>query len=133
MKIQTKRLLKLAEFLETKVPKEEFAMKHWCEGKKPGCGTVGCAIGWATTIPSFRKAGFKLYDIGSYAGIPPYYVPIYKNIIKFDAAEVFFGLNQKYTRYIFTKFFYEFDEFNPITPHQVAARIREFVSDNTKP
>jgi hypothetical protein len=74
------RLLKLAEFME-RLPKEDrehFNMGVWFmhagaghgHGVSPGqvvgkkeitkCGTSACALGWATTIPAFRRAGLKL-------------------------------------------------------------------------
>ena len=72
---QRKRLEKLAEFLKT-IPPKKFDMEMWMdtnlemtEGTADGdvpvdanvCGTAGCAMGWATTIPSFRKAGLRLF------------------------------------------------------------------------
>lgn len=46
------RLLKLAEFLETKVPSEHFDMGTWGDGdfKKHECRSVACALGWATAV-----------------------------------------------------------------------------------
>ena len=75
---QRKRLEKLAEFLKT-VPSEKFDMELWMDTKAAtarspdpvdanACGTVGCAMGWATTIPSFRKAGLRLFHINDYLG-----------------------------------------------------------------
>lgn len=76
--MNTKRLMKLIEFME-KLPKkanEHFSMWRWIKhrgeddhgfGKyiRPGdpmtCGTTACALGWAATVPSFRKAGLKVY------------------------------------------------------------------------
>lgn len=56
-----RRLETLATFLETEVPRKFFDMALFGNvdpGQKfGGCGTVGCALGWATAIPSFRKAG----------------------------------------------------------------------------
>lgn len=62
--VGNRRLLKLADLLE-KLPQERFDMKYWVgngwKGKPDlSCGTTACALGWATTVPSLRKAGLKL-------------------------------------------------------------------------
>ena len=66
-----RRLLKLADFLQ-KLPRKRFDYQSWVgddwQGKADlSCGTTACALGWATTIPSLRKAGLRLYkrDDGS--------------------------------------------------------------------
>lgn len=58
-----RRLLKLADFLE-KLPPRKFAMRTWATAAKegrPSCGTAACALGWATAIPAFYKAGLYLH------------------------------------------------------------------------
>lgn len=62
--IYKRRLLKLADFLDT-LPKQRFNYEHWVGRDWQGaanlsCGTTACALGWATTIPSLRKAGLIL-------------------------------------------------------------------------
>lgn len=64
-----KRLLRLADFLE-KLPRNRFDYSEWVgedwEGDQDlSCGTTACALGWATTIPSLRKAGLRLSEVGS--------------------------------------------------------------------
>lgn len=68
-KIQAKKLLRLADYLEKVVAKKargkagqaKFSMSDWfvrtegCTATKPGlteasCGTSGCAMGWATNV-----------------------------------------------------------------------------------
>lgn len=62
---QTRRLLlQLARFLLELKP-GRFNFKEWAgddwEGKPDlSCGTTACAMGWATTLPSFRKLGLRL-------------------------------------------------------------------------
>lgn len=56
-----RRLLKLAEFLETAELPGTFKMSTWIEkidDGEPACGTAACAGGWAALIPSFRRAGY---------------------------------------------------------------------------
>ncbi len=62
--IGLKRLEKLADFMET-VPRKKFNFNvivghDW--GGKPdlSCGTTACALGWATTMPLFRRLGLYL-------------------------------------------------------------------------
>jgi hypothetical protein len=67
-----RRLLKLADFLE-KLPRSKFDYLVWgeCDVDKvakvtslaqPGCGTRGCALGWAASMPEFRRLGLALCD-----------------------------------------------------------------------
>lgn len=126
-----RRLLSLAKLLETKVPPKKFKMTHWTEGKKTDpreCGTAGCAIGWATTLPHFKKAGLRVVrsneiDIGVYSsrlvfgrqenwGVPP----------------VFFDISHKESRHLFAPDYYNG---NP-TPKTVAKRIRALVASEQK-
>ena len=58
-----RRLLKLAEFLENEVEAKRFNMGRWGSGNEEGtprCGTVACALGWASAVPSLRRAGVRL-------------------------------------------------------------------------
>jgi hypothetical protein len=63
--VNSKRLLKLAKFLETKVPKGRFnyevVFSRYSVKFKggPECGTAACAMGWACSIPEFKKLGLK--------------------------------------------------------------------------
>lgn len=77
MKAVTKRrLLKLVELLRALSPKK-FYFGRWIgeqsknnylpptytgETDPNTCGTTACAAGWATTIPSIRKAGLRIHD-----------------------------------------------------------------------
>lgn len=58
------RLIKLAVFLE-KLPPKRFDYGVWAGNNWKGkpdlsCGTTACALGWATTIPEFKKLGLRL-------------------------------------------------------------------------
>lgn len=58
------RLLKLAKFL-ARLPPERFDYSRWVgadwKGKQDlSCGTSGCALGWASTMPAFRRLGLHL-------------------------------------------------------------------------
>lgn len=76
-KLAVIRLTKLADFMDALPRKawKHFDMEYWLaqdgedhhkfgdyiEPSHTGdCGTTACAAGWAATIPSFRRAGFKL-------------------------------------------------------------------------
>src|SRR4051812_34205362 len=66
-----RRLLKLANKLET-VPRKKFDMGQWWgpvrDAQENVCGTAGCALGWATTVPSFRAAGLSL-KVNKFGGV----------------------------------------------------------------
>lgn len=69
-------LLELADFLDT-LPEHRFDYRSWVgwdwEGAEDlSCGTTACAAGWATTLPSFRARGLRLYldSSGPWRGIP---------------------------------------------------------------
>jgi hypothetical protein len=122
--MHTKRLLKLADFLETKVPRKRFNMTDWssvADFSAAQCDTAACAFGWATTIPSFRRAG--LSSRNSVFG--PSIVPSFNGLEGSDAAEEFFGLGSLAVDNLFYGHSYE----KPPTPKQVAKRIRKLVKD----
>jgi hypothetical protein len=57
-------LTELADFLD-RLPEERFDYTRWVGRDWRGspdlsCGTTACAIGWATTLPSWRAAGLAL-------------------------------------------------------------------------
>jgi hypothetical protein len=67
--VNKRRLLKLAALLD-RVPDEKFDMGTWGTSGRliknaPQCATKACALGWATAIPEFYKAGLELR---AYAG-----------------------------------------------------------------
>lgn len=59
------RLLILATFLETMVPPEQWDYRrvvgsNWRGAQDLSCGTTGCALGWASSIPVLRRAGMHM-------------------------------------------------------------------------
>ncbi len=69
------RIMKLVEFMNAlpKSANDHFYMGHWFIHKGhhslgeyvdaetlKDCGTTACALGWACTIPSFKRAGLKM-------------------------------------------------------------------------
>lgn len=91
-KVLNRRLEKLADLLEKVAAIErrrkikKFNMFSWAEGDlgltKNLCGSSGCALGWATAIPEFRKAGLHL----------EYGEPCYNGYYGEAAAEAFFEI-----------------------------------------
>lgn len=81
-----RRLIKLAEFLETAELPGKFDMSEW--HRKTDCGTSACALGWATTIPSFRRAGLTLgpSEVGTIS------IPEYDGHADLCAASAFFDI-----------------------------------------
>lgn len=63
-RVHRRRLLRLAKFLRRLAPRR-FNFAQWIDrnswkGKADlSCGTSACAVGWATTIPQFRRLGLR--------------------------------------------------------------------------
>ncbi len=109
-----KRLLKLVKLLKT-VPDKQFDFGSWVgddwKGKKDlSCGTTACALGWATTIPSLRKKGLRLFrgkedgkdhwDSYGYVGLRGSLLDAAK--APQEAAREIFGLTSEEFGYLFT-------------------------------
>lgn len=117
------RLLKLAAHLD-RVPPEKFDMNFFGEASRAArhrnevrCATKACALGWATSIPEFAKAGLELRAYPESTGADVYY----KGESNFDAAEIFFGLDSIDASRLFSR--------GSNDPILKAAEIRGFVRD----
>ena len=128
--IHRRRLLKLADFLEA-LPPKRFNYCHWVGDDWEGaanlsCGTTACALGWATTMPIFRRLGLCLYKPGRYY-TPTVILKIGKRRgSTFDATEEIFGLDHNETMELFTP--RGSGELGPkAKASDVAAHIRRFV------
>jgi hypothetical protein len=124
-----RRLLKLADFIwskQHKVPRQRFYYGSWVGEDWKGsptldCGTTACALGWAATMPTFRRLGLRL---------TPFVIDdeiTVNETLESRGAEVFgLSLNE------FDALFVPGGEYNPLraraTPKQVADRIRAFVA-----
>lgn len=140
--MNSERLLKLAEFLET-VPADEFYMYTWCrtEPYKPEtvteghCGFSGCAIGWAAHAKLFD--GFYLRRKRSGSVSPGLLMPIFQRKQNWNAVSTLFDLPlgkdaatpSKQAEHIFDDDSYE-QTF--VGPNDVASRIRAFVKGGGK-
>jgi hypothetical protein len=130
--VGNRRLLKLAEFLRT-VPRKKFDYRSWVgadwEGKQDlSCGTTACALGWAATMPSFRRLGMRLKTIESSMATTTYhgYVGL-KDSNTTDSlwvAEQVFGLSYEDASRLFTPS----EDEEEATPKQVAKKIEQFVA-----
>ena len=151
---QRKRLEKLADFLET-IPPEKFDMQVWMKVSFTAlsnlhksevyddlvlepvdanvCGTAGCALGWATTIPSFRKAGLRLFNkvkkdgntLTSWGCTVRLVDPKTGQFIAttYEAAAIFFGLTDDEATDLFCFWHYG----RGSTPKSVARKIRNLL------
>jgi hypothetical protein len=144
--MNTKRLLILAAFLET-VPEHKFDLMNWRDtglekltlGERlsgdymsnekllnNSCGTTGCAIGWACTIPEFIEDGF------TWSGRWPLLTTDSSSEALFSgwcAVEYFFSIDKVTSEYLFMDTFYDNDKSGS---KDVANRIREVVSNFNK-
>lgn len=93
--------------------------------RKPSeCGFAACAIGWAGTIPSFKRAGFKMTHNLS-RGLGFNFHPTYGNEEGFDAVSAFFDITWDQSTMLFGVDSYRSG--NP-RPSTVAKSIRQFVA-----
>ena len=127
-KVGNRRLLKLAAFLETKVPRKQFDMKDRLSTKPedlkdPQCKTAACAMGWATTIPEFKKLGLKFTEQKNQYEETEYHVTFGKDAdYGMKSAEQLFGISDDEAWQLFNSQGYA------ETPKQVAKRLRRFVA-----
>lgn len=137
-----RRLLELVKLLQG-LPRKRFDLSTWVgedwQGRKDlSCGTTGCALGWATTIPMLKRAGLRLLP---YSSGPGGYVGLFQDGCETHlsgefAAEEVFGITYEEARYLFNGTIlppYEFrDKLKTgpeweATPKQVAKHIKRFV------
>ena len=133
-KLAVRRLTKLAKFMAS-LPKEadaHFNMRWWVlhndsrhlqynehgldEGpltqkKLLSCGTAACAAGWAATVPSFRKAGFRMRMLNG--ALEPAITPAHFFDITMEQEHLLFGDSSK-------------DQ----TPRQWAQRCMKFIKNS---
>ena len=129
VEVGNKRLLKLAAFLQT-VPRERFDYNtfvgdDWKGAQNLSCGTQACALGWAATMPTFRRLGLYLKQTG---------YPALKGDTRsdaFEAAAKLFGISISDAYALFSPM-YNWDtgiDEGSATPKYVARKIRNFVKD----
>ncbi len=130
--IHKDRLYLLADFLE-KLPPSRFDFAVWVGSNWKGkpdlsCGTTACALGWAATIPEFRKLGLGLNK-------NRYGAPFLLNgtaASPFTVGHEIFGLDGNAVQTLFHPQDDESQEYglpDDSTPAQVANQIREFVDN----
>ena len=119
-----RRLLALASFLETKVPRKRFYFGRVVadDGHSRGCGSNGCAMGWAPSVPMLRMAGLRRNTAG---------MPVFKDTDYYiSVATALFDISSEEAVFLFQP-----KEVGGVpgtlptsaTPKQVAAHIRDFV------
>lgn len=138
-KIKAKRLLKLADKLKT-VPDANFNMGQWFGDDTTSlgatlpdpimCGTAACALGWATTIPEFHRAGLGLFR--SYGSFVPCLFSMkgdgYPVVARgLEAGQVFFGLTYEQANDLFG-----IEKDVGKTAKEMAAKIRRLVKKASK-
>lgn len=104
----------------------EFARHNYELREKinKGCGTVGCALGWAGFDPKFRKAGLR-------TNVQSGDVLLNSNIENYEAGEEFFGISQEETLELFSPDRYPFTG-RPIRKASVLSRIRKLIKKKRK-
>ncbi len=131
--VHKKRLLFLADFLD-KLPPDRFDYETWVGPDWQGhqdlsCGTRACALGWAATLPRFRRLGLRLamWDDGSLKGIVK---------LKNDNDPTAYGSPAAAAQAIFgdesKNLFFPTEEERDYTPREVAQKIRRFVERHSE-
>jgi hypothetical protein len=92
------------------------------------CRTTACALGWAASIPSFRRAGFKLLMQRSVDG-EVQYILHYKGEKYFSAACEFFDIILNDAYLLFSPDHYKLKDRS--NPKIVAKHIRQFIKEQT--
>ena len=130
-KFRSDLLLRLARKLESLKPRQ-FDYNRWSapnhkEDDRYSCGSVGCALGWAVTIPSIAKAG--LFMLGHW---PASQRKDRDPALGAVAACSVFGISQGEACALFLPQDSGLPNAEYATPKQVAKHIRRFVSDKKK-
>lgn len=101
-----RKLLKLADFLKTKVQSKWFNLDYWATAgfAEKECGTTACAVGWATVC--FPRSGLRLVDDdgdddGWADDIDIKYTYRGEEFEGIDAAGKFFGIDDSTASYLF--------------------------------
>lgn len=89
---ETYPLLREAYAVIDGIPKDQFSLRTWSNGKKPSCGMIGCGGGWLASYPPFIEQGLRM------RGGQPYY----KGKYAFAALAEFFGITYADADLIFT-------------------------------
>lgn len=138
-----RRLTKLADFMDA-LPKKaakHFAMLTWVnhdgahEHFERGsvldqddlmtCGTTACALGWATTIPAFKKAGLGMKWNGSTFSNEVFLKEKRAKCYDvFAIATEFFGIEHHQALYLFR-------DIRANTPKQWATNARKYMKTGT--
>lgn len=134
-----RRLLQLAELLESERVEGHFNFCHWGATKRltendpldestaEVCGTTACALGWAPALPFAKRLGIELYVDGCGGG----FRMNGRKIQPERAGKILFGVNQAQFGVLFypggSPFFKFGDLAGNAKPSEVAANIRKFV------
>lgn len=102
--VYKRRLLALADLLD-KLPPKKFDYSQWVGDDWKGradlsCGTVACAFGHATTMPSLRRLGLRLVK-NNYGTTNICLKKGEQLLSEHNAAREIFGLNYSEFNYLF--------------------------------
>lgn len=114
------KLNQLADFLET-IKADRFNMNFWASGQLNECGTIGCAVGWATQIfPELKLV--ETHGVGE-----TYLIVCFNGLLGFDALTEFFRITYAQSSYIFDPDYYP----SRLVPKDLVIKhIREVSNEN---
>ncbi|WGH24447.1 hypothetical protein EAb13_CDS0029 [Acinetobacter phage EAb13] len=134
--VRTDLLETLKEFLKT-IPSEKFDLNTWRNNLQDSrkvsdldlmteCGTTACAMGWAATLPEFKKEGLSCGVMGLSFQNPK--IEDNDFFTGFSASAHVFGFRRiKTARCLFSKLHYERSQYTYVGPERVVARIERLL------
>ena len=121
-----KRLLDLADFIEKLLP-EQWNYSAFLYDE-PGCGTVGCAIGWAASLPFAEEEGVEIKPAVLFSQSPMWTVDGKLTLSDAYVAHRLFDVDGEEFEYLFLPG--ENGLSGDASSMEVAAHIRKFVEEH---
>lgn len=137
MKMNKRRLLKLADLLEADARKKvgiKFDLSFWGSMEMPSkplsCNTTACAMGLAAISGAFEKEGLS-YSLSPSGDI---HIQFKDEIGGFRSAELLFGITRECSKWLFDFPFYNTAKLTGRSAElMVARRIRNYVDGSETP
>lgn len=112
---------------------EGFNMNHWAKDKKPSnqqlsCGTQACAVGLATTLPSWKKEGVSLRQRNCGDGTTVFDIEIFGEITMYGGLAHLLEITFEECEFLFCPG--EYPDHHLHNPLAVAERIRKVIDEH---
>ena len=91
--------------------------------EEENCSSVGCAVGWATTIPQFQALGLTIIERGD-----GQWIPVFEGRVVYDAVAEFFNLPKEHTWNLFAPDMYPSGSNTPLS--EVLGRMDAYLEEH---